>query len=121
MAVDVSEDPASAQNGGFYPKTPRGRMAPEFDQAAFDGPIGEMSDPFRTRFGWHLVKATARGTLSLEETSGLIENELLQQRRKAALQTFVDAAREGMSVEITLPPAADVEEMVDVSALDGAT
>jgi parvulin-like peptidyl-prolyl isomerase len=33
-------------------------MVPEFDRAAFAQPIGEISEPIKTQFGWHLLVVT---------------------------------------------------------------
>jgi peptidyl-prolyl cis-trans isomerase C len=52
-----SKCPSGKQGGdlGFFG---RGRMVPEFDQAAFVLPVGEISAPVQTQFGWHLLVVT---------------------------------------------------------------
>jgi peptidyl-prolyl cis-trans isomerase C len=56
-ASKVSMCPSGKQGGdlGFFG---RGRMVPEFDQAAFSLPVGEISQPIQTQFGWHLLVVT---------------------------------------------------------------
>ena len=46
----------SGQNGGDLGYFERGQMVPEFEKAAFETPVGEVSKPVYTQFGWHLIK-----------------------------------------------------------------
>lgn len=62
MAKDYSEDKASAVNGGDLGWFKKGMMVPAFEEAAFSLKPGEISDPVKTQFGWHLIKVTDRKT-----------------------------------------------------------
>ena len=57
MARDYSQDPSNSDKGGDLGWFPRGRMVPEFDEVAFALKTGEVSQPVKTRFGYHLIKA----------------------------------------------------------------
>ena len=59
LARENSDDPGSASAGGALGFIERGMMVPEFEQAAFALAVGEVSDPVRSSFGWHLVKVTS--------------------------------------------------------------
>ncbi|MDM1040086.1 peptidylprolyl isomerase [Empedobacter brevis] len=59
-AILYSEDPGSASNGGEYKKVSRGKMVKEFDAVAFNLQEGEISDPFKTDFGYHIIKLEKR-------------------------------------------------------------
>ena len=59
LAAELSDDVGSRTEGGATGFFPRGVMAPEFEDAAFKLTVGEISDPVRTRFGFHVVKLTA--------------------------------------------------------------
>ena len=38
----------------------KGQMAPEFEAVAFAAPVGELQPPFKTQFGWHIIKLEDR-------------------------------------------------------------
>lgn len=63
-ATLYSEDPGSAnsQNQGCYKKVERGTMVPEFEEAVLNLQPSEITEPFKTDFGWHIAR--------LEEKSG---------------------------------------------------
>ncbi len=46
----------SGQNGGDLGYFEKGQMVREFEKAAFSTPVGEVSNPVYTQFGWHLIK-----------------------------------------------------------------
>jgi peptidyl-prolyl cis-trans isomerase D len=50
-----SDDPGSAENGGDLGWFGRGAMVPEFDSVAFSIPVGTISDPVKSNFGYHLI------------------------------------------------------------------
>lgn len=56
-AQQYSICPSGAEGGdlGYFS---RGMMVPPFEQAAFNLPIGEISQPIETEFGWHLIFVT---------------------------------------------------------------
>ena len=60
MAVLYSEDPGSAKNGGEYRGIKRGQFVKEFEAVAFNLRKGEISDPFETEYGFHIVQLLAR-------------------------------------------------------------
>ena len=60
VAEAVSEDPASAAEGGDFGWLSPGDTVPEFEQAMAELPINELSEPIKTRFGWHLIEVLER-------------------------------------------------------------
>lgn len=60
LAAEFSACPSGKRSGGSLGEFKRGEMVPEFDNVAFGLKVGEVSEPFKTRFGWHIVKLTGR-------------------------------------------------------------
>jgi len=60
VARRESQDPASAQQGGDLGPITRGQMVAQFDSAVFALPVGELSQPVLTQFGYHLVQVQER-------------------------------------------------------------
>jgi len=60
MAVLYSEDPGSAKNGGEYKGIKRGQFVKEFEAVAFNLKENEISDPFKTEYGYHIVQLQKR-------------------------------------------------------------
>jgi peptidyl-prolyl cis-trans isomerase D len=56
LAQEFSDDQASAQNGGDLGWFGKGKMIEAFEKASFALKPGEMSEPVKTEFGWHLIK-----------------------------------------------------------------
>src|SRR5262245_53361766 len=62
LASVTSEDPASASRGGDLGWNAPGVFDPEFENVLAGLKEGEISEPFRTQFGWHIVQVTGRRT-----------------------------------------------------------
>jgi peptidyl-prolyl cis-trans isomerase SurA len=60
LAKKYSEDPSAQQNGGELGKAGRGMMASEFEATAFRLKDGEISMPFKTAFGYHIMQLINR-------------------------------------------------------------
>jgi peptidyl-prolyl cis-trans isomerase SurA len=61
IAAATSDDTQTAKNGGELPVFGVGRMVPEFEKAAFDlKKAGDISEPVKTQYGWHIVKLIDR-------------------------------------------------------------
>jgi peptidyl-prolyl cis-trans isomerase SurA len=56
VAQEVSEDPGSGRAGGYLGFFGRDTMDPAFEDACFSLPIGKVSDPIETPFGWHIIE-----------------------------------------------------------------
>ena len=58
LAETYSKDPGSASRGGDLGIIRPGAMAPSFETVVFDLNEGQISDPVRTAYGWHIIKVT---------------------------------------------------------------
>ncbi len=60
VAKSVSDDPQSATDGGNLDWLSPGDTVPEFEQALAELPLNQISQPIKTRFGWHLIQVLER-------------------------------------------------------------
>jgi peptidyl-prolyl cis-trans isomerase C len=60
LAKEHSKDPGSKDQGGELGFFKRGQMVPQFEEAAFKLKKGEVSEPFESQFGWHIVRVDDR-------------------------------------------------------------
>jgi peptidyl-prolyl cis-trans isomerase C len=104
-AKEKSKDPAAAEGGdlGYFTKD---QMVPEFSAVAFKLGKGELSEPVKTQFGWHIIKVEdkrIKPTPSFDQVKTQIDNYIAH-RAQAAL---VDKLRSGANiVRLDQPPAA---------------
>jgi len=101
LADEYSEDPGKETNHGRYDFFERGAMVKPFEDASFNGKIGELVGPVETQYGLHLIKIEDKRVqngkeqvkvshILLKVTTGPTTRE--QVENKASL--FLDAARE---------------------------
>ena len=89
-------------NGGDLGYIVKGQMVEEFEDVVFNLSIGQVSDIFCTRFGFHIAKVYDRkpGVIpSIEEVKSRIENELKEQMREEAINTFIDQLKSKAKIE----------------------
>ncbi|ASP37406.1 molecular chaperone SurA [Bacterioplanes sanyensis] len=60
LAKEYSDDPGSGATGGDLGWVSPGDMVPEFNQTMLDMPVGQISAPFRSQFGWHILLVEER-------------------------------------------------------------
>jgi peptidyl-prolyl cis-trans isomerase C len=106
LAKEKSKDPGAAEGGdlGYFTKE---QMVPEFAEVAFKLGKGQLSDPVKTQFGWHVIKVEdkrIRPTPTFEQVKPQIENYVAH-RAQAEL---VEGLRKSATVErLDKPVAAD--------------
>ncbi len=90
LAKAESDDTGSAKEGGdLGPAFPHGRMVPQFEQAAFAAKVGEVTEPVKSQFGYHIIVVESHETKTMEQARPEIEAKLkpqaAQQQAQAAL------------------------------------
>ena len=92
LAKEHSEDPASAKEGGKFTAQKGATVAP-FDEVAFELETGELSEPVKTQFGWHIIEATGdieeASTQPLTEVEEQISTTLLEEKKNARINEWV--------------------------------
>jgi peptidyl-prolyl cis-trans isomerase C len=104
LAKEKSKDPGGADGGdlGYFTKE---QMVPEFAAVAFKLDKGQLSDPVKTQFGWHIIKVEdkrIKPTPPFEQVKGQLENYVAH-RAQAAL---VEKLRASANVERLDKPAS---------------
>jgi peptidyl-prolyl cis-trans isomerase C len=106
LAKEKSKDPGAAEGGdlGYFTKE---QMVPEFSEVAFKLGKGQLSDPVKTQFGWHIIKVEdkrTRPTPTFEQVKPQIENYVAHR----AQAEMVENLRKSATVErLDKPAAAD--------------
>jgi parvulin-like peptidyl-prolyl isomerase len=85
IAKAESDDTSNSEKGGSLGVFGHGRMVAAFDQAAFSLPVGQLSEPVKTQFGYHLIKVEAHVTKSFEDAKPDIEKRIKPQMTRDAL------------------------------------
>jgi parvulin-like peptidyl-prolyl isomerase len=85
IAKAESDDAGSAAKGGSLGTFKHGQMVGPFDQAAFSLPVGEISEPIKTQFGYHIIKIASRNAKTFDEAKPQIEKDLKPKMAKDAL------------------------------------
>jgi peptidyl-prolyl cis-trans isomerase C len=104
LAAQVSQDPATRFEGGDLGYFTREGILPGFAGVAFETPVGSISAPFQTEFGWHVLTVVDRRNQarpSLDEMRPRIVRFLTLD----GIQTLLDTIRETYPVTRSAAPA----------------
>jgi parvulin-like peptidyl-prolyl isomerase len=84
------------ERGGDLGYFPRGVMVEEFDEVAFTANVGEVTQPFRTQFGWHIALVRDRrpaGVRAFDEVAGQIQQQMLREKQEQEIGAKIAALR----------------------------
>ncbi|MCH8555065.1 MAG: peptidylprolyl isomerase [Schleiferiaceae bacterium] len=119
MAILYSEDPGSAKNGGEYKGIKRGQFVKEFEAVAFNLQRGQISEPFETEYGYHIVILDARKGEELDLRHILIKPKVSPEDLDAA-KHFLDSLTIRLNKkELTFAEAADLYSQDDETKYNG--
>lgn len=96
LAKAESDDSGSGANGGDLGEFRRGMMVPPFEQAAFAAKVGEVTEPVKSPFGYHIIKVESHTVKPLPEVRADIEKKL----RPALAQQEVASLRKNATVTL---------------------
>ncbi len=114
LANDKSDDRGSATKNGELPWFGSGRMIPEFENAAFAlKNTGDVSEPIKSSFGWHIIKLLdRRGVASFESMKEDLQNKVKRdERANLGLKSFVAKLKSDYNYAVM---AASVKEIADL-------
>lgn len=93
LARQYSDDTGSGAQGGDLGWFGKGRMVPPFEEAAFSLAIGQISEPIKSEFGYHIIEV-----LEKDENRPKDANQL-EQERQQAYQTWLNEAKTATPIE----------------------
>lgn len=111
VASDVTEDPSGKANGGDLGYFSKEQMVPEFSDTAFKLEKGQISEPVKTQFGWHVIKVEdkrAKAVPKFEEVKPQIESYVTR-KAQAELVTKLRAEAKIEKMYKTDTPTAPVK------------
>ncbi|MCL1892969.1 MAG: peptidylprolyl isomerase [Holophagaceae bacterium] len=116
VASEYSDDPGSKDNGGLYSDFDPSRMVPEFAEAVRSQEIGNVGEPIKSRFGYHIILVENRqlGKVPpLDEVRATVSQQLSERMRPEIWAKWVSSIKaeigyvEGEEVANTQPPKMD--------------
>lgn len=103
LASELSTDEGTKDTGGDMGWFPMGRMVAEFEEVAFSLGIGEISEPFNSVFGWHIIQV-----LGHEER--MLDPNEYEQLRQIVFMEWLNELRDNATIEI----AEDLNELTPI-------
>jgi len=93
----------SAPQGGSLGEFARGRMVPEFEKVAFELQVGEISEPVKTQFGYHLIQLDEKSSedvKTLEESRQVIVENISHKKQNEKYISSITELKNKYDVEI---------------------
>ena len=100
VAAEVSIDPGSAANGGELGCVQPGSFVPEFESVMETLPVGQVSQPTQSQFGYHLILVTDRSAQPLDDAARAEIRQRLLSEGQAGFDAFVQEALEAAEIEV---------------------
>ncbi len=109
LAKKYSDDPGSKNAGGELNWQPPGVFAPEFQEKVDALKDGELSQPFHSQFGWHVVQLEGRRTrdVTVEARRGRARQAIMQRKDAEEYEAWLRRLREEAYVEYRLGSGID--------------
>ena len=124
LAKQFSQDPASAEQGGSFTAQKGATVAP-FDEAAFELETGELSDPVKTQFGWHIIEAVGdveeANTQELADVEEQIASTLEEEKKNARINEWVQELQDRFADQIAYAPGFEPPPETETTTGEGDT
>jgi peptidyl-prolyl cis-trans isomerase C len=88
QAQAESDDTGSGENGGDLGTFGAGQMVPEFDEVVFKAPVGQVTEPIKTAYGYHLILVEERKSKPFEDARGEIEQKIRPEMGQKAIEAL---------------------------------
>ncbi|MEO8382527.1 MAG: peptidylprolyl isomerase [Acidobacteriota bacterium] len=115
LAQKESDDVGSGSRGGDLGEFNRGQMVPEFEKAAFEAKVGEITPVVRTQFGFHIIRVDEHGSTPYDQVKPTLEKNERQTRLQTALDKMKSDAKATFN-ETYFTPAPPATPAVEPAA-----
>ena len=105
LAKEKSTDTGSKESGGDLNFFGKGQMVPEFEEAAFKMQVGEVSEPVKSQFGYHIIKLTEKKEAvnpTLDDKKVEIKEQLTKQKISEMSNEYIQTLRDKAKITNTL-------------------
>lgn len=95
-AKEFSDDPGSKESGGLYENIQFGNFVPEFEAAVRKQKVGEVGEPVKSQYGYHLImvdKITPSEQKSFEESKDEAQQMAMRARQEQVMEEFLDGIK----------------------------
>lgn len=103
LAKQYSTDPSSKDKGGELGFFGKGQMVPAFQDVAFSAPVGKISAPVRSPFGFHIIQVEEKKPAlkaTLANTRAQISDQLKQQQNAQQFPIFLQGLKAKAKIEV---------------------
>ncbi len=103
LAKQYSIDPSTKDKGGELGFFGKGQMVPAFQNAAFSLPVGAISRPVRSPFGWHIIQVEERTPpikATLASSRAQITDVLTEQQQQKQIPVFLQGLRAKANIQV---------------------
>jgi peptidyl-prolyl cis-trans isomerase C len=124
LARQFSTDPASKKDGGEFTAQQGATVAP-FDKVAFDLETGELSEPVKTQFGWHIIEAVAdveeASTQELTAVEEQIRETLAEEKKNTRINEWIAELRARFEDQTAYAPGFEPPPPAETTTGEGDT
>ncbi|NIA24483.1 MAG: hypothetical protein GWP04_02820 [Gammaproteobacteria bacterium] len=100
VAVEVSKDPGSGEQGGDLGCRAPSAYVPTFADAILKAPVGELYGPVESEYGFHVIRVDSRDVPAFEELKSQLEEQIKRQQGAALFTDWITSKLDAATIEV---------------------